>query len=174
MATKHYVRNSYPSSGNFPVTGKNNILYEAADTGILYRWNVVTELYEPWGAGGGGAEELRYIASLTQTGTNDPVATVIQNDFEGEIVWTREDLGLPGQYIGTLEGAFAGNTRVIPPTNRSPSINPTRQGYAVGTDDDDIVYLSTFLIDNTTGEATQSDDLLFGTGFSYIEIIKYL
>jgi uncharacterized protein (UPF0333 family) len=43
-----------------------------------------------------------YVAILNQTGTNDPVATVIKNDV-GSIVWTRTGTG---GYIGTLIGAF--------------------------------------------------------------------
>ena len=48
-----------------------------------------------------------YTALLTQTGTNDPVATVLENTI-GNIVWTRIEAGF---YIATLNGAFtAGKT----------------------------------------------------------------
>lgn len=48
-----------------------------------------------------------YSATLTQTGTNAPVATVHNNTI-GNIVWTRHN---QGDYRGTLAGAFtAGNT----------------------------------------------------------------
>lgn len=43
-----------------------------------------------------------YVALLTQSGTNAPVATVLENTI-GNIVWTRTS---PGIYIGTLTGAF--------------------------------------------------------------------
>ncbi len=44
-----------------------------------------------------------YVALLTQTGTDAPVATVLQNTLGGTVVWSR---GGAGNYIGTLAGAF--------------------------------------------------------------------
>ena len=44
-----------------------------------------------------------YTALLTQTGTNAPVATVLENTLGGTIVWTRNNTG---QYNGTLTNAF--------------------------------------------------------------------
>jgi len=43
-----------------------------------------------------------YIATITQTGTNDPVATPLENNI-GTIIWTRTSAGV---YLGTLTGAF--------------------------------------------------------------------
>jgi len=45
----------------------------------------------------------RYVALLTQTGTDAPVATVLTNTLSGPIVWTYNDVG---SYTGTLTGAF--------------------------------------------------------------------
>ncbi len=54
-----------------------------------------------------------YLAVVLQTGSDNPVATVIENDV-GNIVWTRVD---PGGSIykwrGTLTGAFTGKTVVL-------------------------------------------------------------
>ncbi len=47
-----------------------------------------------------------YVALLTQSGTDAPVATVLKNTLGGTIVWTRDSAGI---YFGTLVGAFAGN-----------------------------------------------------------------
>lgn len=44
-----------------------------------------------------------YRAILNQTGTNAPVATVIDNTLGGDIVWTYSTVG---RYNGTLVGAF--------------------------------------------------------------------
>lgn len=44
-----------------------------------------------------------YTALLTQTGTDAPLATVLENTLGGTVVWTRQS---PGRYIGTLAGAF--------------------------------------------------------------------
>jgi len=43
-----------------------------------------------------------YTALLTQTGTDAPVATVVENTI-GDIVWTRN---ADGEYTGTLTNAF--------------------------------------------------------------------
>jgi hypothetical protein len=50
-----------------------------------------------------------YIASLIQSGSDAPVATVIKNTLGDAVVWTRESAGL---YRGTLAGAFDGNVMV--------------------------------------------------------------
>lgn len=52
----------------------------------------------------GGVKE--YVALLTQSGTDAPVATVLENTLGGEIVWTYEDAGT---YMGTLLNAFTPN-----------------------------------------------------------------
>lgn len=44
-----------------------------------------------------------YTALLTQTGTDAPVATVLENTLGGEIYWSRNSAG---NYIGTLNDAF--------------------------------------------------------------------
>jgi hypothetical protein len=44
-----------------------------------------------------------YTALLSQTGTNAPVATVLENNLGGTVVWTRYG---PGGYSGTLTGVF--------------------------------------------------------------------
>lgn len=56
--------------------------------------------------GGGGAGYLVYTALLTQTGTDAPVATVLENTLGGAVVWSYDDVGF---YIATLVGAFTEN-----------------------------------------------------------------
>lgn len=41
-----------------------------------------------------------YIALLTQTGTNDPTASIIKNTYTGTITWTRDT---NGWYLGTID-----------------------------------------------------------------------
>ena len=53
--------------------------------------------------GGGGAGYLVYTALLTQTDTDAPVATVLENTLGGTVVWTRQGQGI---YFGALAGAF--------------------------------------------------------------------
>ena len=52
-----------------------------------------------------------YSALLTQVGTSDPTATVLQNNTSGTIAWTRV---VSGQYIGTLTGdTFTANKTLV-------------------------------------------------------------
>lgn len=51
-----------------------------------------------------------YVALLTQSGTDAPVATVLENTLGGTVVWTRDSAGV---YIGTLASAFTENKTYI-------------------------------------------------------------
>ena len=53
--------------------------------------------------GGGAAAYLVYTALLTQSGTDAPVATVLQNTLGGTVVWSRNTTG---DFSATLVGAF--------------------------------------------------------------------
>jgi hypothetical protein len=44
-----------------------------------------------------------YTALLSQSGTNAPIATVLENTLGGTVVWSRNSNGV---YFGTLSGAF--------------------------------------------------------------------
>lgn len=55
---------------------------------------------------GGGASYKVYTALLNQSGTDAPVATVLENTLGGTPVWTRSSTG---NYICTLTGAFTLN-----------------------------------------------------------------
>ena len=46
----------------------------------------------------------KYVALLTQSGRSAPVATVLENELSGDVVWTRNAIG---SYNGTLVGEFA-------------------------------------------------------------------
>ena len=54
---------------------------------------------------GGGASYDVYTAILTQSGTDDPTATVLENTLGGTVVWTYVDVGT---YLGTLTGHLQG------------------------------------------------------------------
>jgi len=56
--------------------------------------------------GGGGSSYLKYVALLSQTGTDAPVATVLENTLGGTVVWYRDDTG---QYSAILSGVFTIN-----------------------------------------------------------------
>lgn len=48
----------------------------------------------------------KYVALLSQSGTDAPVATVLENTLGGTVVWSYDDVG---SYIATLAGVFAAN-----------------------------------------------------------------
>ena len=54
-------------------------------------------------SGSESSSYLTYVALLTQTSTNDPEATVLENTLGGTPVWTR---GTTGIYVCTLSNAF--------------------------------------------------------------------
>lgn len=61
-----------------------------------------------------------YQASLTQSGSNDPVATVLVNDLSGSVTWTRS---ASGSFLGTLSGGFPqANTWIHVPQTSSVNI----------------------------------------------------
>ena len=51
-----------------------------------------------------------YTALLTQTGTNAPTATVLENTLGGTVVWSRNNVGV---YLATLNGSFIANKTVV-------------------------------------------------------------
>lgn len=67
-----------------------------------------------------------YTALINQSGTTAPVATILHNTLNGNIIWTRDSTGI---YIGTLTGAFAENTTAIL-INNQDSTKTLVGGYA--------------------------------------------
>ena len=51
-----------------------------------------------------------YTALLSQSGTNAPVATVLENTLGGDVVWSREDAGI---YIANSNSLFTENKTTI-------------------------------------------------------------
>ena len=108
-----------------------------------------------------------YNASLVQTSTNAPVATVMSNGLSAAIVWARTGVGV---YTGTLTGAFTANkTSVFVQSNQLTSPSMTADGaqgsapanefptqiQAVVTDANTIT-LTSYGLDGTSG-ATKRD-----------------
>ena len=58
------------------------------------------------------APEIKsYKALISQSGTNDPVVTILGENTIGNIVWTRTS---PGWYVGHLDGAFPVASKTAP------------------------------------------------------------
>lgn len=66
----------------------------------------VTQAQAAQAAAAAAAAPKVYRALLSQTGTNAPIATVLENTLGGEVVWSRVDTGI---YSGVLAGAFTAN-----------------------------------------------------------------
>ena len=104
---------------DLPVLGAENTLYVIKDTGAIYLWD--------------GSEFIIYdsrpykvyTALLTQTGTDAPVATVLENTLGGEVVWT---YGSTGVYIGTLAGVFTSNKTIVFISSKISSITDPSSG----------------------------------------------
>lgn len=93
-------------------------------------------------ASGGSASYLVYTALLSQSGTDAPVATVLENTLGGTVVWTYAETGV---YTATLAGAFpTSKTGIFFGNTNSFSMNAYRVS-------DNAVNLST--IDSNTSAA---------------------
>lgn len=103
-----------------------------------------------------------YTALLSQSGTNAPVATVLENTLGGTVVWSRSGTG--GNYDATLSGAFTSNK-----TSALSSPTYTSGNYALAIPQ----YTSTSTVHFKTinvGTDLGTDDLLDNT---FIEIRVY-
>jgi len=109
-----------------------------------------------------------YTALISQSGTDAPVATVLENTLGGTVVWSR---GFTGNYYGTLNGAFTENKVVI--------VNPFISWYDASGSDHYQVVITRFSDDAVrfvTGlpDGTEIDGILNGVlGFVSIEIRVY-
>jgi len=103
-------------------------------------------------------DSVKYIATLLQSSTTDPLATVLENSI-GDIVWTRFAVGV---YRGTLSGAFPDQDRTYVVFNNT-----------VGPSACTAAWKSVNEIEITTYDIATSalaDDLI---GYSTIEIRTY-
>ncbi len=102
-----------------------------------------------------------YRALLTQTGTDAPVATVLENTLGGTVVWTYNN---DGTYIGTLAGAFP-EGKVSQWSGICGNGADSSKVYAVSRDgsDDEIIAYS-FASDSLTNSRLSGN---------YVEILVY-
>ena len=96
--------------------------------------------------GGGAAAYLVYTALLTQSGTDAPVATVLQNTLGGTVVWSYLS---DGYYNGTLAGVFLSG-KVICFASNSP-FGSASAVVSCGRETDDKVGLSVSIGPDFTG-----------------------
>lgn len=113
-------------------------------------------------AGGGGTTPLVYRALLTQSGTNAPVATVLENTLGGNIVWSYSEIGY---YIGTLAGAFTNDKTYIAAMATATLSDPatTIHQFCYRSSINDIILI--------TGDSNGPNDSILNT--SSLEILVY-
>lgn len=95
-----------------------------------------------------------YVALLTQTGTNDPTATVLQNTTGQTLTWTRDGAGY---YIITSE------TTLFTENKTTVEIGPSqiaRVTFATVLTDTENIMIINYKQDDTTKMLTAIDDLL--------------
>lgn len=105
---------SYKESGVSPIRfGINDVqIANVSDIGLSYQsdFSSVNSSNPRWLVDKAYVDNVKpyksYVALLTQTSTNAPTATVLENSLGGAIVWT---YGGAGYYYGTLSGAFVNN-----------------------------------------------------------------
>ena len=65
-----------------------------------------------------------YTALLSQTGTNAPIATVLENTLGGTVVWSYASTGV---YVANLTGAFTINKTIVFTSNAAYPVTPPHQ-----------------------------------------------
>jgi len=121
----------------------------------------------PVGSSQSGNGVKVYRALLTQTGTDAPVATVLENTLGADVTWDYDDAG---RYRVTLSSAIlTADKTCLPPVNATASMEGAP---AVVTSffrvDTDAVRLQTASADLVAGTLTLADALLTN---AYVQII---
>ena len=91
------------------------------------------------GQGGDSRPYKVYTALLTQSGTDAPVATVLENTLGGDVVWSREELGV---YTGVLNGAFIQDKTFLYSKNKVYSSDDSTE-YSLSDSDINKAYVTT-------------------------------
>jgi hypothetical protein len=110
-ALKFWTKNNAGNSTNrFQIGGDGKLTASAYGLGNFTGTPATTPVYT---SSGGTVERIApkiYTAFISQSGTSNPVATVLGTNEIGAIVWTRTGSGV---YEGTLTGAFTSGKTVI-------------------------------------------------------------
>lgn len=80
---------TYPPNQTTPAKGSGNYLWNWLGSSLKKFGQAIS----PYITGGGGEGYKKYVALLTQSGTDAPVATVLENTLGSDIVWYRFGVG---------------------------------------------------------------------------------
>ncbi len=146
---------------DLPVLGAENTLYVIKDTGAIYIWNgseFITYDSRPYKV---------YTALLSQTGTSNPVATVLENTLGGAVTVVRNSLGL--YTIQSVDPLFAGS---VPIFQASYMRNTTFDAHhiLIQKTSDTILSVTVSLLDDLTTQVEMNADPLLPI---FIEIRVY-
>lgn len=112
-----------------------------------------------------------YKALLTQTGTNAPVATILENTLGAVPVWSYSDVGL---YLLTLSGAWTTDKTVITPpanaNNTGGAVQSFVQAFGVRINSTSVIRLTVGKMDTNYGVIQGSDDYLYSPNMIEIRV----
>jgi hypothetical protein len=100
-----------------------------------------------------------YTALLTQTGTDAPVATVLENTLGIEIIWQYNN---PGNYTASTPNLYSDPSKVVFIINNSQNF-----GINGGENNVNEIYLNTYSL---PGDGSLADNLLYN---AFLEIRVY-
>lgn len=135
--------------------------FRTSFTGGLIKENVIENTFDQYSRDGITIENTIknthngikvYKALLTQSGTNDPVATVLENTLGGEVVWTRES---SGKYA-TNVGLFPQNRTLVFMSRINEMGSRSNAWYAY---EDAVVIIESYKADNTTTDDNLLSDV---------------
>lgn len=112
-------------------------------------------------SGGGGLNYTVYTALLNQSGTDAPIATVLENTLSGPLGWTYSS---PGVYRATLIGEFSNSNKVV------VFINQAGGFYAVGSNV--FIYTTAYVYDNDQIEVITTLDSNLSNGMLLVTPIE--
>jgi len=151
MATKRKLQVRYGAAASRPTLATGEIGLDSG-TGVEKLW-IGTPAGNAFVASLNTTGEVkRYVALLSQAGTDAPVATVLENTLGGTVVWGYTGVGI---YSATLTGAFTENKTVVRISNFDNGASNT--GYPTittgGRTSSDVVQIvqAAFVDDETVG-----------------------
>lgn len=150
--------------------------YGDSSTTIKNYLNVDTLVYsdgtkQSTAATGGGASYLVYVALISQSGTNAPISTVLENTTGSVFTWVYDDVGyyiLQSNDSIFSENKMAVNVSFWPTYDASTVDNKLKVAGYNGFDSPTEIWFTSFMFYNSTVE--YSNDCFFNT---YLEIRFY-
>jgi hypothetical protein len=112
-----------------------------------------------------------YRALLTQSGTNAPVATVLENTLGGTPVWSRTNIG---RYVATLANAFPNSKTIVRAIPSLPETNQAWGKFDIYRTNNDTITLNVIEVDLSVPGGTYTDiSALASSQWMPIEILVY-